>query len=50
LEEGNYQKVVLNAFDYYVNNIPEETLPLHHLFNLPEPKNDEERVTLYVKK
>lgn len=49
LKKGNYKEVVLNVYDYQVNNIPETTLPLKHLFKLPEPKDNSERLSLFVR-
>jgi len=49
LERNKYRKVVLDIMDYPVNNIPEQTLVLRHLFRSPITDNDKVKVVLYVK-
>lgn len=44
-----YQLVLLPILDYPVNNIPEFTLSLRHLYQTPYTDNDSEKVILFVK-
>lgn len=48
LEKGNYKEITLNVYDYPVNNIPEMTLPLKHLFSTPKTDKKQEMLGFYV--
>ena len=50
LSKADYEKVVLDVYDYPVNNIPENTLKLRHLYKSIEPNNDSEKLTLFVRR
>jgi len=48
--KANYEKVVLDVYDYPVNNIPENTLILRHLYKPIKPSDDSERLTIFVRR
>ncbi len=48
LKKGNYKEVTLDVYDYQVNNIPEMTLPLRHLFATPKTDRQEEKLSFYI--
>ncbi|MGB9677896.1 MAG: hypothetical protein ACPLZ9_04685, partial [Candidatus Ratteibacteria bacterium] len=50
LEKGKYKEVIFNVYDYQVNNIPETTLSLKHLFKLPPPRDDSEKLSIFTYK
>jgi len=50
ISSGQYKKILLPILDYQVNNIPEFTLPLRHLFKTPLTDNNDEKTWLLVRK
>lgn len=47
LQKGRYQEINFPVYDYQVNNIPELSLPLKHLFTTPLTDNPDEQITIY---
>jgi hypothetical protein len=47
LQRGNYEEINFPVYDYQVNNIPELSLPLKHLFSTPLTDNPDEQITIY---
>ena len=50
LDRGRYKEVVLDVTDYNVNNIPDQTGDIKHLFETPKTDDISQKVTLYIKK
>jgi len=49
LEKGNYQGISSPVYDYQVNNIPDQTIPLKHLYRTKFAEKESERLKIYVK-
>lgn len=49
LSRTSYQKTVLDVWDYPVNNLPEGTLVLRHLYKIPKTNDSRLKLTLYEK-
>lgn len=47
LEKADYQKISFPVTDYQVNNIPEITLSLHHLFSTPLTEKENGQLEIY---
>lgn len=47
LEKADYQKISFPIMDYPVNNIPEITLSLRHLFSTPLTEKENDQLTIY---
>lgn len=48
-ERSNYVKVPFPVFDYLVNNIPETSGPIRHLYRTEMAENADERLNIYIK-
>lgn len=50
VDKGGYEKVSFPIYDYHVNNIPELTIPLKHLYKTKYTERENEQLEIYVKK
>ena len=50
VDNGDYEKVSFPIYDYHVNNIPELTIPLKHLYKTKFSESENEQLEIYVKK